>query len=107
MTGREVPADIVGFADWLATVEIPSDYRRNGQEYRDFRAALVDGTAGPAQARRVLTRIFHWGGLFAPVAQDGDPYATHVRAGAQQLCQRILMALNTLPETESEDSNER
>jgi hypothetical protein len=51
----------------------------------------------------VLTRIFHWGGLFAPVHQDSDPYATHVRAGAQQLCQRILLALNTSPKIESEE----
>lgn len=98
-TGRSVDIrqDIVEIADALAAVEFPVDYRRSGQEYRDFRAVLVDCTAEPAQARRVLTRIFHWGSLLAPVHEEGDPYATHVRVGAQQLCQRILMALNTLP----------
>lgn len=106
MTGQNDVVDIVCFTDRLAAVEIPPDYRQSGQEYRDFRAALIDGTAGPVQARRVLTRIFHWGGLFVPVAQDGDPYATHVRAGAQQLCQRILMALNTPTDHESEDNDE-
>lgn len=98
--------DVLALADALASVDLPSDYRKSGQEYRDFRAVLVDGAADSIQARRVLARIFHWGGLFVPVAQEGDPYATHVRAGAQQLCQRILMALNTRPTPENEDQNE-
>ena len=93
----DIRQDIVDIADALAAVEVPSDYRRSGQEYRDFRAVLIDCTADPVQARRVLTRIFHWGSLLAPVHEEGDPYATHVRIGAQQLCQRILMALNTVP----------
>ena len=104
MRQREEAADVLAFADMLAAVEIPRDYRDTGQQYRDFRAVFVDGSADPAQAKRVLTRIFHWGGLFAPVHQDDDPYATHVRAGAQQLCQRILLALNTIP-TERKDED--
>lgn len=92
-----IQQDIVSFADAMASVDIPKDYRQSGQEYRDFRAVLIDCEGDPVQARRVLTRIFHWGSLLAPVHEEGDPYSTHVRVGAQQLCQRILMALNTLP----------
>lgn len=105
MRRREAVADVLAFADALARVEIPPGYRESGQQYRDFRAVLVDGTADQAQAKRVLTRIFHWGGLFAPVHQESDPYATHVRAGAQQLCQRILLALNTEPKEDERDDD--
>jgi len=106
MRRREGVADVLSFVDDLAAVQVPKDYRESGQQYRDFRAVLVDGTAGPEQTKRVLTRIFHWGGLFAPVHQDSDPYATHVRAGAQQLCQRILLALNTTPNGKEEDDHD-
>lgn len=94
--------DIVEMVDALAAVKIPKDYRQSGQEYRDFRAVLVNCNADPVQAKRVVTRIMHWGSLMSPVHEEGDPYATHVRIGAQQLCQRILMALNTIP-NEKED----
>ncbi|NKB59002.1 MAG: hypothetical protein GKS00_21965 [Alphaproteobacteria bacterium] len=98
--------DVVELADAMAAVRLPKDYRQSGQEYRDFRAVLVDCTADKVQARRVLTRIFHWGSLMAPVHEEGDPYATHVRIGAQQLCQRILMALNTIPNNTSEEQHD-
>ncbi len=101
-----IQEDILDFTEAMATVEIPNDYRRSGQEYRDFRAVLIDGTADTVQARRVLTRIFNWGSLLAPVHEEGDPYATHVRVGAQQLCQRILMALNTIPKTANEENDD-
>jgi len=101
----DIQQDIVEIADALAAVEVPADYRRSGQEYRDFRAVLIDCTADKTQARRVLTRIFHWGSLLAPVHEEGDPYATHVRIGAQQLCQRILMALNTAPRDFNRNEN--
>ena len=95
--------DMVAVADDLATVEMPKDYRSSGQMYRDFRAVLINCNANRIQARRVLTQIFQWGSLVSPVHEEGDPYATHVRIGAQQLSQRILMALNTIPKpTEDE-----
>ncbi len=97
--------DILTFADDQARVEIPSDYRRSGQEYRDFRAVLINGDGSEIQRKRVLTRVFHWGSLLAPVHEEGDPYATHVRVGAQQLCQRILMALNTVPKTTKDNDD--
>ncbi len=96
-------ADLIDFADDLAGVDIPNDYRTSGQQYHDFRAVFMNSNASALQAKRVLTRIFHWGGLFTPVHQQGDPYATHVRAGAQQLCQQIMMALNTIPQQTEED----
>ena len=98
-----IKQDIFGFADEMAAMDIPKDYRQSGQQYRDFRAVLVNGNADPVQARRVLTQICHWGSLMAPVHEEGDPFATHVRIGAQQLCQRILMALNTIPNDTKED----
>ncbi len=99
----KVQDDIIEFTEAMAAVDIPSGYRRSGQEHRDFRAVLIDCTADKIQARRVLTRIFNWGSLLAPVHEEGDPYATHVRIGAQQLCQRILMALNSLPKQADEE----
>ena len=102
---KERAGDVLAFADMLAAVDLPSDYKVSGQRYHDFRAVLVDGTGSVGQARRVLTQIFKWGGLFTPVHQEGDPYGTHARAGAQEVCQRILMAINTIPKTEEEETD--
>lgn len=98
--------DVVQLAEGMAAVSLPKDYRQSGQEYRDFRAVFVNCDANPIQAKRVLIRIFNWGSLMSPVHEEGDPYATHVRIGAQQLCQRILMALNTIPQGEENVSSE-
>ena len=62
------------------------------QRQRDFRA-VFDGHSSPEQGGRVLAQIIHWGGFYAPVHVAGDPYVMHVRAGAQELCQRILAAV--------------
>lgn len=98
-----VKQDILEVTETLSAIGLPKDYRQSGQEYKDFRAVLVNCNAHPEQAKRVLLRIMNWGSLLAPVHEEGDPFATHVRIGAQQLCQRILMALNTIPNTEEED----
>jgi len=63
---------------------------------RDFRA-VFGGGATPEQGARVLAQITAWAGLTAPVHVPGDPWATHVRAGAQALAQRILAALDDTP----------
>ncbi|MGE0255071.1 MAG: hypothetical protein AB7N54_13110 [Alphaproteobacteria bacterium] len=63
---------------------------------RDFRA-VFGGGATPEQGARVLAQIAAWAGLLAPVHVPGDPWATHVRAGAQALAQRILATLDDVP----------
>lgn len=76
------------------------------QRYRDFKAVFVTGGATGQQARRVLAQICRWGGFLAPAhvftskfghGATVDPYATHVRAGAQELCQRILAVIGSEP----------
>lgn len=100
-------ADIMEFADMLAAIDLPENYRSSDQRYYDFRAVFINGTARPDQCRRVLCQVFRWCGLFRPVRIEHDPYATHARAGAQEVGQRIMTALNTIPKsaTDEEDEN--
>ena len=66
------------------------------QRYRDFKAVFT-GHSTPEQGMRVLSQICRWGGLYAPTHVPGDAYATHTRAGAQELCQRIVSNIHVEP----------
>ncbi|MFQ5619455.1 MAG: hypothetical protein ACE5FR_10815 [Rhodospirillales bacterium] len=66
------------------------------ERYRDFKAVFT-GHSTPEQGQRVLSQICRWGGLYAPVHVSGDAYATHTRAGAQELCQRIVSNIHVEP----------
>lgn len=80
----------------LAWLSRASGYDRMTR-HSDFRAVFT-GHSTPVQGQRVLSQICRWGGLYAPVVMTGDPYATHARAGAQELCQRIVSVLNIEPQ---------
>ncbi len=79
----------------IAWVSSASGYDRLTR-HKDFQAVFA-GHSTPAQGQRVLSQICRWGGLYAPVHVPGDAYATHTRAGAQELCQRIVSNIHVEP----------
>lgn len=95
-------ADLVASAARVWKTSFPEDYIPSGQQYRDFKAVFMDGEAQPAQGQRVLATIFRWGGIWDTphsMREDGstDVHGTLVRAGAMEVCQRILATLTKEP----------
>ena len=67
--------------------------------YKDFRQVFM-GHSSPEQGQRVLAEIFKLGGMYSTTYVIGDANATLVRAGASDLCKRVMAIMNADPERE-------
>jgi len=76
----------------------PRPYMKTDR-YKDFRQVFM-GHSSPEQGQRVLAEIFKLGGMYSTTYVIGDANATLVRAGASDLCKRVMAIMNADPERE-------